>query len=174
MVYIENLDNYDLINDYAIFVKDTEIKFVIKKFSQPVIIPIEELSTFMTTFLIKEEVVNWISRNIVELNKHQNILNKLLIQISTSDIVCYGLCDGSYKYEIEGKKHKIDIYQDDIGSLIQIKDKKNRLITRISLSDKKVITATLRNEDDDTELVMLNPRLRKKSSISLKELNDRG
>lgn len=170
MVYIDSLDKYKKIKDFAILINDKEVKFVIKKFKQPILIKLNELSKFMKEFLIKDEVINWVIDNISYLNKKPEILRLLIQEISKTDVISYGLSDGSTKYEINGPKHKIDIYQDEIGSLIQIKDKKNRLITRISLGDKKIITTTVRGENDNTELVILYPKIRKKSLITLKEI----
>ena len=51
-------------------------------------------------------------------------------------------------------KHKIEIWQDDFGSSVKIKDKRNRVLVKASIYDKKLLLLLCSNKDDETQFVI--------------------
>lgn len=175
MVFINNINEYKNAGDYSILLSEEHPVLVINKFSEPVLVRLDELDLFIQGFFIRKELIDWICNNLEEFEHQRDILNLLLLKISIpANIESYTLNDGKSKTELTGTKHKIEIWQDDFGSLVKIKDKRNRVLVKASICDKKIITTTVRNKDDDTQFVILYPKTKNKLEVSVEQIQQWG
>lgn len=171
MVFINSLDEYKNVGDYSILLSEDNPVLIINKFVEPVLVKLDELDLFVRGFFIKEELIDWICNNLEEFRHRPDILKVLLTKISVpTNIDSYTLNDGITKTELLGAKHKIEVWQDDFGSLVKIKDKRNRVLAKASIYDKKIITTTVRNENDKTQFVILYPKSKDKLEVSTDQI----
>lgn len=172
MVFINHIDEYKNAGDYSILLSEQHPILVINKFSEPVLVRLDDLDLFIQGFFIKKELIDWVCNNIEEFKNRPDILNLLLSKISVpANIERFTLNDGKSKTELLGAKHRIEIWQDDFGSLVKIKDKKNRVLVKASVYDKKIIATTVvRNENDETQFVILYPNKRHKLEFSIDQI----
>lgn len=171
MVFINHIDEYKNAGDYSILLSEQHPILVINKFSEPVLVRLDDLDLFIQGFFIRKELIDWVCNNIEEFKNRPDILNLLLSKISVpANIERFTLNDGKSKTELLGAKHRIEIWQDDFGSLVKIKDKKNRVLVKASVYDKKIIATTVRNEDDETQFVILYPNKRHKLEFSIDQI----
>lgn len=167
MVFVNSVHDHKKEEDFSILLSEDSPVLLINKFSEPILVPLEELDTFVQGFFIKNELIDWVCNHLVEFQEHPDILNALLTKISfPKNMKNYVLNDGTAKTELLGEKHCIEVWQDDFGSLVKIKDKKNRVLAKMSIYDKKILTSTNRNPNDKTEFVMLYPKTKDKLEFS--------
>ena len=171
MVFINSINEYKNTGDYSILISEDNPILIINKFSEPILVKLDELDTFIQGFFIKKELIDWVCNNLEEFKQRTDILNLLLTKISIPiNMESYTLNDGRSKTKLLGPRHKIEICQDDFGSLVTIKDKRNRVLVKTSIYDKKVITTTVRNDKDETQFVILYPKLKDKFEISTDQI----
>lgn len=175
MIYIKTLEEISEVKNFAILMYNGVKKIVIKKYEEPIVVDIDTLDSFMLNFNIKEELILWICSNIDELKEDMETFKELLIKLcNLNDTKIYSLFDGSGKYEIKSPKHNIEVLYDQFGSEVQIKDKKNRMLTKASVYDKKSIATTFRHDNDMTDIVVLYPKTKEKKIYNLHDLKKDG
>lgn len=173
MVFINHIDEYKNAGDYSILLSQDHPVLVINKFPEPILVRLDDLDSFIQGFFIKRELIDWICDNIEEFKCQPDILKLLLSKISVpTNVESYTLNDGKSRTELSGAKHKIEIWQDDFGSAIKVKDKKNRVLVKVSIYDKKIIATTVRNKDDKTQFIVLYPKTKDKLEFSIDQVQE--
>lgn len=171
MVFVNSIKEYKQAGDYSILLSKDSPVLIINKFKEPILVKLYELDTFIQGFFIREELIEWVCQNLQAFQEKPDILKTLLTKISQpNNIQTYTKNDGTSKTEILGTKHRIEVWQDDFGSLVKVKDKRNRILAKASIYDKKIITTTVRSENDDTQFVILYPKSKDKLEVSIDQI----
>lgn len=160
MVFIQSIHENDKGEDFLILLQDgSKTSLVINKFDEPILVRMDDLDEFVQSFFVKEELIDWVCSHLTEFQQHPEILKLLLKKISVpKNIEHYTYHDGTTKTELFGGKHCIEVWQDDFGSLVKIKDKRNRILAKVSIYEEKILTSAVRNQNDKTKFILLYPR----------------
>lgn len=172
MVFINSIDENIKEENFLILVSEDTFFLVVNKYDEPVVVNINDLDTFVQKFLIKEELIDWLCSHMEELLKYPELLKDILTKISIpKDIIRYVYFDKTARTELKGGKHKIEIWQDEFGSCIKVSDKRNRTLVKVSLYDTKILTTTVRNDNDKTKFVVLYPKTKEKIQVSTDDIH---